>query len=314
MLTFGPVPSRRLGRSIGINSIPPKICSYACVYCQIGRTTKFLAERHPYFAPEDIFAALEERLEKVRESGDRVDYVTFVPDGEPTLDKNLSEARCMVSSLGIPTAIITNASLIGRNDVRKDLAGFDLVSLKVDSVLPEVWLHVDRPHPSLELDAILEGLLQFASDYKGKLLTETMLVRGLNDTEDSIHSTADHISRMKPHCAYLSIPTRPPMEKWVKYPTARALLRAYSIFSGHMGRAELLTGYEGNAFASTGDPEADILDITAVHPMRRDALEELLSRSGSDWSLISEMLETEKIRQAEWNGQEFYIRTPASHS
>jgi wyosine [tRNA(Phe)-imidazoG37] synthetase (radical SAM superfamily) len=311
MLTFGPVPSRRLGRSIGINSIPPKICSYACVYCQIGRTTKFLAERSNYFEPEEIAKALEERLDKVRESGDSVDYVTFVPDGEPTLDERLSEAHRLVKALGVPTAIITNGSLMGRDDVRRDLMDFDLVSIKVDSVIPEVWLHVDRPHPDLDLGGILKGSLAFAKEYKGRLLTETMLVQGINDGEQNLQSTASHIGKMIPCCAYISIPTRPPMEKWVKSPSADALARAYSIFSGYMGPVELLTGYEGNAFASTGDPEADILDISAVHPMRKDAVEELLARTDAEWSLIENLLETGKIRKANWNGQDYFIRTPA---
>ena len=309
MLTFGPVPSRRLGRSIGINSIPPKTCSYSCVYCQIGRTTKFTATRGHFFDPNEIGKALYERMEKARAGGERVDYVTFVPDGEPTLDENLSEARHIVSAHGIPTAIITNASLIGREDVQRDLAGFDLVSLKIDSVLPGTWLKVNGPHPSLDLEAILEGSLQFARDFKGILLTETMLVRGLNETEESLSATAEHIDRLNPRCAYVSIPTRPPAQKWVKRPMPRSLLRAFNIFSGHVGRVELLTGYEGKAFASTGDSEADILDITAVHPMRRDAVEELLARSGAEWSLVEGMLRDGKITMAPWEGEEFFIRS-----
>lgn len=312
MLTFGPVPSRRLGRSIGINSIPPKTCSYSCVYCQIGRTTVFTSNRSSFFKPREIGKALEERMEKVQSCGESIDYVTFVPDGEPTLDENLSEARRIVKQFGFPTAIITNASLMGKDEVREDLAGFDLVSLKVDSAIPEVWLHIDRPHPSLQLDAILEGSLVFARNYKGKLLTETMLVRNLNDTEESLRTTAEHIGKLKPHCAYLSIPTRPPMEKWVEHPTARSLLRAFSLFSVNIERTELLTGYEGNAFAYTGDPEADILDITAVHPMRRDAVEDLITRSGAEWGLINDLLRRGKVRKASWEGQDFYIRTPVN--
>lgn len=312
MLTFGPVPSRRLGRSIGINSIPPKICSYACVYCQIGRTTKFSAERSPFFDPETISAALEERLEKVSESGDSVDYVTFVPDGEPTLDSRLSEAHRLVKTCGMKTAIITNGSLMGREDVRRDLMAFDLVSIKMDSVIPDIWLHVDRPHPGLDLDGILKGSLKFSQEYEGRLLTETMLVHDLNDGEESLRLTSAHIGRMKPHCAYISIPTRPPMEKWVKTPSAESLARAYSIFSENTGNVELLTGYEGNAFAATGNPDADLLDITAVHPMRKDAVEELLARSGAEWSLVERLLDTGAIRQASWDGKEFFIRTPAT--
>lgn len=139
-----------------------------------------------------------------------------------------------------------------------------------------------------------------------------MLVQGVNDGEESLQSTASHIEKMIPCCAYISIPTRPPMGKWVKSPSADSPARAYSIFSGYLGPVELLTGYEGNGFASTGDPEADILDISAVHPMRKDAVEELLARTGAKWSLIEDLLEDGKNRKANWDGQDFFIRTPLS--
>jgi len=311
MLTFGPIPSRRLGRSIGINSIPPKNCSYACVYCQIGRTTGFSSQRTNFYNPETLAKALEERLEQVRGNGETVDYVTFVPDGEPTLDARLGEAHRLVRALGVPVAIITNGSMMGNAEVRNDLMAFDLVSIKVDSVDPDTWLKTDRPHPGLKLDDIMQGALLFAEQYGGRLLTETMLVDGLNDADAVLEQTAAFISQMGPFRSYISVPTRPPMEKWVKIPSPERLASAYSIFSEKIPSVELLTGYEGNAFAASGDPGKDLLDITAVHPMRRDAVDHLLERSGASWAVVETLISEGLLKRIAYSDQEFFLRTPA---
>ncbi|MCK4471545.1 MAG: radical SAM protein, partial [Anaerolineae bacterium] len=117
MIAFGPVPSRRLGRSLGINNIPPKICTYSCVYCQLGRTIKMQIKRHAFYEPEKVLQDVHDKVEKVRETGERIDYLTFVPDGEPTLDVNLGREIELLRPLGIKIAVISNGSLIGREDV-----------------------------------------------------------------------------------------------------------------------------------------------------------------------------------------------------
>lgn len=181
MITFGPVPSRRLGRSLGIKHIPPKVCSYACVYCQLGRTLEMRVQRKNFYDPQEIAEAVRARLSTLEERGEAVDCLTFVPDGEPTLDIRLGPAIEQLKPLGVKVAVITNASLIWREDVRSDLMLADWVSLKVDSVREQAWRRVNRPHGSLRLDAILEGMLVFAKVYSGELVTETMIVRDLAD-------------------------------------------------------------------------------------------------------------------------------------
>ncbi|HSL41575.1 MAG TPA: radical SAM protein, partial [Desulforhopalus sp.] len=111
LMIFGPVPSRRLGRSLGINNIPPKICSYACLYCQVGRTTRMTIDRQEFFRPEEILAAVQAKLEETAQAGEPVDYLSFVPDGEPTLDINLERTIALLRPLKIPIAVITNTSL-----------------------------------------------------------------------------------------------------------------------------------------------------------------------------------------------------------
>ena len=307
-IIFGPVPSRRLGRSLGINNIPPKICSYACTYCQLGKTIKMRIERQPLYSPGSIFQSVREKVEKLSSRGESIDYLAFVPDGEPTLDINLGETIDLLKSLEIPIAVISNASLIADRKVRSDLSGADWVSLKVDAVTEDLWRKIDRPYRKLNLLQILDGIITFKMDFKGTLVTETMMVDGLNDSESSIRETGRFLARLQPDTAYLSIPTRPPAEKSVRPAGAEALNSAYQIISRVVKKAELLTGYEGNEFSSTGDAHNDILSITAVHPMRHDAVEELLGKSGSDWSLVKDMLRSGDIVQSEFNGSVFYLR------
>ena len=308
MITFGPVPSRRLGRSLGINNIPPKICSYACVYCQLGRTLKMQIDRREFYKTEEVCRSAQDKVTKSRTAGENIDYLTFVPDGEPTLDINLRSEIKALKSLGLPIAVISNASLIWREDVRDDLLGADWVSLKVDAVKEEAWRRINRPHANLQLASIMEGALEFARVYKGKLVTETMLVEGVNDSEEEITAVADFLSHLQPEVAYLSIPTRPPAEKWVYAPEERSLNSAYHLLSDKVRSVEYLMGYEGNAFAFTGDVEQDLLSITAVHPMRQDAVEAYLLRAGANDSVVQNLVEKGKLVKTQYGDHTFYLR------
>ncbi|RLC79936.1 MAG: radical SAM protein [Chloroflexi bacterium] len=308
MIAFGPVPSRRLGRSLGINNIPPKICTYSCVYCQLGRTIKMQVERRAFYEPEKILQGVRDKVEKAREVGESIDYLTFVPDGEPTLDVNLGREIELLKPLGIKIAVITNSSLIWREDVRAALAKADWVSLKVDSTRSEIWRKVDRPHGALRLASILDGALEFAAKFEGELVTETMLVRGVNDGEEHLGEVADFVAQLRPQVAYLSIPTRPPAEGWVRPPDEGVINRAYQTLRGRLERVEYLIGYEGNAFAFTGDVENDLLSITSVHPMREDGVSEFLTRAGADWTIVRELIAQERLVETEYAGREFYVR------
>jgi len=307
-IIFGPVPSRRLGHSLGINNIPPKICTYSCSYCQLGRTIKMQIERQIFYDKDYILQAVKDKVNLTRKSGEMIDYLTFVPDGEPTLDINLGPEIDLLKPLGIPIAVITNSSLIWQPDVRKDLMRADWVSIKVDTVEDRIWRKIDRPHRKLDLDLILEGALEFSRTFKGKLVTETMLVVNINDADQHLTQVADFLSQIQPDVVYLAIPTRPPAEKWVQAPDEYILNRAYHIFNDKVKHVEYLTGYEGGAFASTGNIEEDILSITAVHPMREDAVEVLLGRAGADWPVIHRMIENNQLTEATYGGHKFYLR------
>ena len=307
---FGPVPSRRLGKSLGINNIPAKTCTYSCVYCQLGRTINMTTERQAFYKPEDIFREVKRKFDEALSRNERVDYLTFVPDGEPTLDINLGKAISILKQIGIPIAIITNASLIWREDVRQDLLEMDLVSLKVDAVSEDLRRRINRPHKNLKLIAILEGVTEFANEFKGTIISETMLIDGINYGSE-LEKIVDFLKNLKRlDKAYIAIPTRPPAEKWVKPAKEETVNTAFQVFSEKLGtdRVEYLIGYEGNAFAFTGRVEEDLLSIMAVHPMRKEAVEEFIKKANADWRVIEKLLEEDKLIELEYERNRYYMR------
>jgi len=308
MLTFGPVPSRRLGRSLGINNIPPKICTYSCAYCQQGYSSKVQIERQAFFNPKEILEAVKEQVIKAQDAGEDIDYLTFVPDGEPTLDINLGREIELLKPLGIKIAVITNASLLWKPELRAELADADWVSLKMDSIDEPIWRRIDHPHKGLEFSKILDGILDFAGEYKGILCTETMLAENINDNPDSLGKTAQFISRIKPSTAYILVPTRPPADKRVNPPREDTVNMAFQIYSRYMEHVEYLIGHEGNSFAFTGNFENDILSITSVHPMRESSVIELLEKAESDWKSVEKLIVEGKLIELNFDGNKFYMR------
>lgn len=165
--------------------------------------------------------------------------------------------------------------------MRGELDWADWVSLKIDTVDEVRWRQVNRGHGGLRLRGIMDGMREFADRYRGRLVTETMLVAGLNDGESELRATASFIGSLEPATAYVAVPIRPPAEPWVRPATAEAQARAYEVYRAMAGHVELLVGYEGDAFASTGDPREDLLAIAAVHPMREHAVARYLVRAGA---------------------------------
>ncbi len=297
-VAFGPVPSRRLGKSLGVNNLPSKFCTYSCLYCQIGVTVNKTVERRAFYDPKDVFECVKGRVEIVKD----LDYVTFVPNGEPTLDVNLGREVEMLKSLGYPIAIITNSSLIWRRDVKEDLTNFDLVSLKIDAVSEDFWRFINKPHESLKLDSILNGILEFVDSFEGKIVTETMLIDV--DYGDELEKIAEFLKELKPDKAYISIPTRPTAFK-VKPASADVINKAYQLFSKHV-KAELLVDFEGSDFG-VSDLERDLLGIMRVHPIREDALKEILKRHNADFSVVEKLVKEGKVVEVEYLGKKFYL-------
>jgi len=305
--TFGPVPSRRFGRSLGINNIPRRVCTYSCVYCQVGRAMQVYCDRRVFFGAGPITTAVLRRIEDAGRACEPIDCLTFIPDGEPTLDVGLGRAIHVLRALGIPIAVVTNGSLLSRADVRAALAEADRVSVKVDAVHEESWRTIDRPHRRMALGPIMNGMRTFASTFEGTLLTETMLVEGVNDSDAETRATAAFVRELDPETAYLTVPTRPPAEPWALPPDERVLARAHEVFCAHHPRVELLIGHEGEAIASTGNPAEDLLALTGVHPVREGALSRLLARAGASWQTVEKLLESGRLVEVRYGAHRYYM-------
>lgn len=308
MIAFGPVPSRRLGISLGINNIPAKVCSYSCIYCQVGGTTEMRMERSLFYEPENILKEVEAKIRDRRDKERAIDYLTFVPDGEPTLDIHLGSVMDLLKPLGIKIAVITNSTLLWRDDVKNDLLKADWVSVKIDALMEPTWRRINRPVSSLKLQEVLKGILDFSKIYNGMLATETMLIRHVNEDTNHMVRLGEFLAEVHPAAAYLSIPTRPPALNWAEPPTEAVLNEAYQILKQHLDPVEYLIGYEGNAFGFTGNIEEDLLGITAVHPLRQDAVDELLARDGASWDVVRKLIINHQLIDTEYNGSIFYMR------
>ena len=308
MRVFGPIPSRRLGSSLGINNIPPKVCTYSCIYCQIGKTITLQCERQAFYEPDDLAREVKEKVNKVKKRDTKIDYLSFVPDGEPTLDINLGKIIELIRPLHIKIAVITNGSLINRKDVREDLQKADLVSLKLDAARRKTWLRTDRPHKSLDQKAILDGMLEFKAIFQGEIITETMLLKGMNDSYEEVSKIADFLKLLKPKKSYISIPTRPTAVKGTLPASDEALNIAYQIFTQNADNVEYIIGYEGNEFGFSGNVEEDLLGITSVHPMREEAVREYLKKAGADWHVITDLIQKGFLIELKYQGKHFYMR------
>ena len=272
---FGPVPSRRLGQSLGIDTIPLKTCNWNCVYCQLGRTQPLTNERKEYYPAEEILAEVREALD-AHKPGD-IDWVTFVGSGEPLLHSRIGYLIRGVKGLtDLPIAVITNGSLFYLPEVWEELAVADAVLPTLDAGTEKLYRQINRPHPDVTFDRLIQGLIAFRREYHGRLWVEVMLVKGLNDSEAALGKIALILKRVQPEEVHINLPTRPPAETWVQPPTEAGLMRAQAILGDvakvvHPSEGEFdLSGYESAVDA--------ILGIITRHPMRQVELERTLDR------------------------------------
>jgi len=305
-IVFGPVPSRRLGRSLGINNIPSKVCSYSCIYCQVGLTTDISTERKKYYSPKKIYTEVRNRLAELETNNEKIDYLSFVPDGEPTLDINLGKSLRLLQDTGIKTAVFTNSSLLWNKEVRSDLSIADYVSVKIDSVDEITWKKVNHPSSLLDLNKILKGILEFDKSYKGTLVTETMLIGRLNDDEHILQNIAHFISCIEPKTAYLTLPIRPAPVKGIGSPGKEKINSSFRLLKSVYKNFELLNNYEGNDFSTGKDAKDHLLSILAVHPMRKDAIKNYLSKTNTGWDLITRLINEKEILELKYKRKIFF--------
>jgi wyosine [tRNA(Phe)-imidazoG37] synthetase (radical SAM superfamily) len=270
---FGPVPSRRLGQSLGIDTIPLKTCNWNCVYCQLGRTRPLTNRRKEYFPSEEILKEVEESLNS-HKSGE-IDWVTFVGSGEPTLHANIGWLIRQVKKItDLPVAVITNGSLLYLPEVRQDLNAANAVLPSLDAGTADLYRLINRPYPEITFDRLISGFISFQRRYWGKLWIEVMLVRDLNDTEEALRAITEILEHIEPDEVHINIPTRPPVETWVRPPDDEGLMRASAIL-GEIAR--VVHPAEGIFDLSGYDNPLDaIVSIITRHPMRQEQIERSL--------------------------------------
>ena len=275
---YGPVPSRRLGQSLGIDPIPLKTCNWNCVYCQLGRTRPLVNERAHYFPIGEILLQVEKSL--VAHKPGEIDWITFVGSGEPTLHAGIGRMIREVKTLtDIPGAVITNGALFYLPEVREELFAADAVLPSLDAGTPASYRRVNRPHPEITFERHISGLISFSREYRGALWPEVMLVQGLNDSEQALRDLAEAFQKMSPDEVHINLPTRPPVETWVKAPDDEGILRALAILGD---AARVVHPVEGTFDLGEVKNVVDaVIGIITRHPMREEQLRRTLSR----WSV-----------------------------
>ena len=270
---FGPVPSRRLGQSLGIDPIPLKTCNWNCVYCQLGHSRPLTNKRKDYVDPDFILNELSKALEAHAPS--EIDWITIVGSGEPTLHAGLGRLIHEVKQItDIPLAVITNGALLHLPEVRQDLSPAEAVLPSLDAGNAPLYKRLNRPHPGVPFDKLIAGMISFRQIYHGNLWVEVMLVRGLNDSEPALREIATILDQIDPDEIHINQPIRPPAEPWVQPADEEGLLHARAILGD---KARLFTSSQGHFDLGQYENAVDaILAIITRHPMRLVELEQTL--------------------------------------
>ncbi|WP_126993231.1 radical SAM protein [Thermosipho globiformans] len=294
---YGIVPSRRLGRSLGISPIPFKVCNYSCVYCQLGRTLNMTNERKTFF---DVNVILGELKEYIKVYGEDVfDVVTIVSEGEPLLFTPLDELIDGIKKMtSRQVVLITNGSLFYREDVRKEVLNCDIIMPTFDAGSDRVFKEINRPYGKITYEMMYNGLLKLRKEFKGQIWLEVMLVKGLNDSHEEILKLKEKIERIKPDRIYVNVPVRPPAEPWVKIPDkenieyAKQVLNAYSI-------EKMADG----SFLTLHDDYTSVVNILKRHPLMMDDVKRNFKDSEK---IVKKLLKDPSIEKYHYNGKVFF--------
>ncbi len=302
---YGPVPSRRLGRSLGIDPIPSKTCNYQCIYCQLGKTTHFTNIRKNYFPKKEIIAEMKIAI-KLNEN--EFDYMTFVGSGEPTLYKDLKDLILRAKELSNkPVCVITNGSLLSQKEVQNALLCSDVVLPSLDAGDEKSFLKINRPHPTINFEKLIQGFIDFKKRFEGRFWIEVMLLKGINDTKEELLKIKEKLDLIKPDRIDINVPIRPPVEKWVKIPDKNIVSDLNVIFDNY---TNINFPEEGAFNIYSSDFEKEVLSILERHPMRQEQIIESFSSSsfGKDKiiSNLKKLKSEKKIKEIFYNKQIFW--------
>jgi len=279
---YGPVPSRRLGLSLGVDIVTMKTCSLSCVYCQIGRTPETTVIRKEYVPVGKVLGELEHALDE----GVRPDWITFSGSGEPTLNSGIGTMIDGIRDMtDIPICVITNGTLLWDETVRSDILGADAVMPSLDGASREAFERINRPHPSLKIEEMIDGLVRFRKEFTGKIWLEIMLVGGMNDSEEELRALREAARRIAPDSIQLNTVVRPPAESYAR-PLSRERLMEIRDFFGE--RAEIIASFKGDAGEGGG---AGVDDVREYLKRRPGSIGDISGALGIDEMAVEELVD-----------------------
>ncbi len=301
-MIFGPVASRRLGLSLGVDLVPHKTCDFDCIYCECGRTTDFVTEPGLFNRAGPILAELREVLET---QGDRLDFVTLSGAGEPTLNAELGPiVRGIKDLTKARVAAITNSSLLHRGEVMEALSPVDVIMPSLDSALEETFRRINRPHPAVTLEKVLEGLYSLRKSFKGRVWLEILLVAGINDSPAEVEALVREARRIEPDRIQLNTVDRPPADRGVEGVPFDRLKELAGLFGP---RAEVIA--RPRAAFKPGRAETLEADILAMIDRRPCTEEDLITAFGLGSDELGAVLKTllvkGRVRQERLNNKIF---------
>ena len=307
---FGPVPSRRLGLSLGVDILPAKTCNMNCIYCEIGTGKKIYSQAPSSPEPREI---LNEIKEFSASSKRRFDCLTFTASGEPTLHTDLAllikEGKRIT---GKPVTVLTNSSTVSRKDIRETLCLADIVLPSLDAATPETFRKINRPHPDIKIRSIIDGLSRLRKEMDGQMWLEILLVNGINDTEKELLALREATAIIAPHRIQLNTVVRPPAEKWAKPVTKKGMEKIRS-FLGE--KAEIVIDF--NAQVESGCQlilESEILDTLRRRPLTLQDLNGLFGRYEQIKKILLRLLKEGDIEERRVQGRVFYaVPNPLIH-
>jgi len=299
---YGPVPSRRLGRSLGIDLVPHKICTYDCIYCQIGKTTKWTLARREYVPVKEVLKEVKAFLaEKIS-----FDHFSLSGSGEPTLHSRIRPLIEGIKKMSqVPVAVITNGSLLWMKTVRDDLLQADVVLPSLDGVSSQAFEKINRPHKNLSIEKIIEGLVEFRKVYRGQIWLEILFCRGVNDAQSELQKMKKAVERIQPDLIHLNTVVRPPSEKWAAALSRREMEEIRSVFGA---KAIIISEFDRHPSSASPDDIAEgIVRILRRRPLSLSDLSKGMGISPEDLGkYIDPLVKDGKIRSRTFGGAVYY--------
>jgi len=269
---YGPVPSRRLGRSYGVDIVPFKVCTLDCIYCQLGKTTEKTIERKDYGPIEPMLAKLKETLA----GGLEADFITIAGSGEPTLNLRLGELTDGIKKItDIPVAILTNGTLLYKEDVRADCAKADVVMPSLDAGDEQTFQRINRPHKDISIENLISGLCAFRDEFAGRIWLEVFFVEGLNTNAEQIAKIRDAIEIIRPDKVQLNTAVRPTAEADIKRMDSEKLR---SIAARLGSRCEVVADFSLSHYGGSFENKAE--DVLSILKRRPCSLNDICSGLG----------------------------------